>query len=141
MYIGKYYHRIDEKNRVSFPTKLREHLSPNAIITRGLDGCLSIFDQETWEKRLAQLSALAQTKKANREYVRFLTNDATVVEVDGQGRLRLSEELKSIGGLEKDVVFVGSLDHIEIWDQSRYHNYMEHVRDSIEDVIEGIEGL
>lgn len=141
MYIGKYYHRIDEKNRVSFPTKLREQVSTTAIITRGLDGCLSIFDQETWEKRLAQLSALAETKKANREYVRFLTNDATVVEVDGQGRLKLSQELKEIGGLQKDVVFVGSLDHIEIWDQARYHTYMERVSDTIEDVIEGIPEL
>jgi MraZ protein len=116
-------------------------LSATAIITRGLDGYLSIFDQETWEKRLAQLTALAETKKANREYVRFLTNDATIVEVDAQGRLRLSEELKGIGGLEKDVVFVGSLDHIEIWDQARYHSYMERVSGTIEDVIEGIEGL
>ncbi len=139
MYIGKYYHRIDDKNRVSFPVKLREQVGSGAIITRGLDGCLAIFDAPTWEKRLQEITNLAQTKRAHREYIRFLTNDAQAVEIDNQGRLRVSDELKTLGNLTKEVVFVGSLDHIEIWDQDKYHQYMSTISESIEETLENID--
>ncbi|MEP7167652.1 MAG: division/cell wall cluster transcriptional repressor MraZ [Candidatus Woesebacteria bacterium] len=139
MYYGRYYHKLESKGRVSLPAKFREKLSEGAILTRGLDGCLAIFDEELWQKKLTEASQLAQTKKSHREYVRFLTNDAIELEIDQLGRIKIADELKNLVGIEKNVVFVGSLDHIEIWDQEKYHNYIEAVGNRIEETVEQID--
>lgn len=130
---------MEAKNRVSLPAKFREKLGGNGVITRGLDGCLFIFDEKGWKKQIAQVENLVQTKKANRDYVRHLSNDAQEIEIDGQGRMRVSEDLKHMANLEKEVVFVGSVDHIEVWDRETYHEYMSTVEEHIEDTAESIE--
>ncbi len=139
MYIGRYYHRLESKGRVSLPVKFREKIQTGSIITRGLDGCLAIYDQETWESKLVGIKQLSQTKKANRDYIRYMTNDAQELELDGQGRIRIEETLQERGNLTKDIVFVGSLDHIEVWDKATYHTYIESVDATIESQVENIE--
>ena len=42
------------------------------------------------------------------------------MELDKQGRILLPATLRSFAGLEKDVVLVGVLDRVEIWDKSRW---------------------
>lgn len=138
MYIGRYYHRLESKGRVSLPVKFREHFQSGSVITRGLDGCLAIFDQEKWQSKLKEIQNLPQTKKANRDYIRFVTNDAQELEIDGQGRIRIEEDLQALASLQKEVVFVGTLDHIEIWDKEKYANYIEDVNATIEDSVEEI---
>lgn len=139
MYIGRYYHRLDAKGRVSLPKEFREQVMDGAIITRGLDGCLSIYDKSTWEKKLQTLDALTDTKRAHREYVRYLTNDAMKIAVDALGRIRIERFLIDCARLSTRVVFVGSLDRIELWDETVYREYADSVADRITDTIEGIE--
>ena len=50
MYKGEYNHTIDEKGRIIVPAKLRDELGETFVITKGLDGCLWVFDNEEWEK-------------------------------------------------------------------------------------------
>ena len=45
MLIGEFEHTIDLKNRVILPSKLREDIGTNFIITKGLDNCLFIFSK------------------------------------------------------------------------------------------------
>lgn len=139
MFIGRYYHKLEAKNRASVPAKFREKLGNNGVITKGLDGCLFLFDQETWNTKMNEISQLSQTKRAHRDYVRFLTNDAQEIEIDGQGRLLITDELKVRGQLVKDIVFVGSYDHVEIWDQKTYHEYVDKLESEIESQVETIE--
>ena len=138
MYIGRYYYRLESKGRVSLPVKFREKLQAGSVITRGLDGCLAIFDAESWSKKIQDIENLSQTKKANRDYIRFVTNDAMELEIDGQGRIRIEEDLQIQAHLSKEVVFVGTLDHVEIWDKDRYATYFETVNGSIEESVEKI---
>ncbi len=137
-FIGRYYHRLEAKGRVSLPVKFRERLQTGSVLTRGLDGCLAIFDQVTWGKKLSEIENLSQTKKAHRDYIRFVANDAVELEIDGQGRIRIEENLQELGHLQKDVVIVGSLDHIEIWDKETYHNYLDNLEKNIESTVEQI---
>ncbi len=139
MYIGRYYHRIESKGRVSIPAKFRKSLEQAGVITKGLDTCLAIYDQEQWEKKIAEVENLPQTKKAHRDYIRFLSNDAQELEIDTQGRILITEELKSLAKLEKEVVIVGSMDHIEIWDREKYHEYVKKLETEIESEVENIE--
>ena len=66
MFIGEYSHNLDAKGRIVIPTRFRDELENNFILTRGLDGCLAIYSNKQWEKMLADLQKLPNTKKVTR---------------------------------------------------------------------------
>lgn len=139
MFIGRYYHKLEAKNRLSVPVKFRETLQGQSVLTKGLDGCLALYSEEAWKVVTSGLEKLIQTKHTTREYIRYLTNDAQEADIDSQGRILIADELKQAAALQKDVVIVGSYDHIEIWDQSCYHTYIEQTEKNIEDHVEHLE--
>ena len=63
MYIGRYYHQIEEKGRVSLPKKFRAQENENFVITRGLDGGLFIYPEHAWQETIQKLSEKTETKK------------------------------------------------------------------------------
>ena len=138
MFIGRYYHRLEEKGRVSLPKAFRETGS-DWIITRGLDGGLFLFKPETFEKQVQELSERTFTKKRHRDFVRYLVNDARQVSIDKQGRVLLPDYLTQFANLTKEVVIVGSYQYIEIWDQETYHTYLDTLEESAEKLAEEIE--
>lgn len=139
MYIGMYYHKVESKNRFSLPVAFRGQIGSRLIITRGLDGCLFVFDLATWEKQIATSTNLSFTKKNNRDFVRLLTNTASEVEVDEQGRVLLPEHLKTAAKIEKEIVVVGSQDRLEVWDRDTYHQYLTDIESRAEQIAETIE--
>lgn len=104
-------------------------------MTRGLDGCLTVYTMEQWTLLLEQLKKLPSTKKETRLYVRSITSKATECECDGQGRIQLPSYLISEAAIEKECVIVGVADHVEIWSQTRWEGYQEE-SESFEDVAE-----
>lgn len=138
MYIGRYYHKIDEKNRFSLPASFRKSIGKKAVITKGLDGCLFIFDDQTWSRTLQDAARLEYTKKNNRDFVRLLTNEAEEIDVDSHGRVLISSQLKEQAQLGKEIVVVGSLDRVEVWDQTHYHEYLKRIESRAETIAENI---
>ncbi len=138
MFIGRYYHRLEDKGRVSLPKVFRE-VGSDWIITRGLDGGLFLFRPETFEKQVQELSERTFTKKINRDFMRYMVNDARLVTLDKQGRVLLPEYLTTFAHLTKEVVVVGSFQYIELWDQNRYHKYLDTLENSAEQIAEQIE--
>jgi MraZ protein len=139
MYIGTYYYTLEAKNRVSLPASLRKMTGNEVVVTRGLDGCLFVFDLENWHKTVDAIEDLSFTKQRNRDFVRLLTNNAQQVEIDDQGRILLAEHLKTSAHLEKEIVIVGSMDRIEIWNKETYHTYSKRIETEAENIAEGIE--
>lgn len=135
MFIGEFRHNLDSKKRVIIPAKFREELGELFIVTRGLDGCLTVYTMEQWTLLLEQLKKLPSTKKETRLYVRRITSKATECECDGQGRIQLPSYLISEAAIEKECVIVGVADHVEIWSQTRWEGYQEE-SESFEDVAE-----
>ena len=138
MFIGKYYHRLEDKGRLSLPKKFRDQES-SWVITRGLDGCLFLLRAESFEKEIQKISNSSFTKKANRDLVRLMTNEAQELTTDQNGRVNLPNYLIDFASLKKDLVVVGSLDHIEIWDQEKYHHYIDQIEDKAEEIAENVE--
>ena len=130
MFIGTYYHSLDEKRRVSVPKTFRESLSPGSVITRGLDGCLFIFTSDAWAKLAEKLSSLPLASKAARDFLRLMTYAATPVDYDKLGRVLLPEALIAAASIEKDVVFAGALTRVELWDKQKYHAYVDSLEKS-----------
>lgn len=138
MFIGRYYHTIEEQGRVSLPKKFRES-GDHWVVTRGLDGGLFVFLKNTFLTEIEKLSAQSFTKKAHRDFIRLMTNEAQEVEIDTNGRLLIPDYLRATAQLVKNVVVVGSFQRIEIWDVEKYHAYIDTVEKHAEDIAEKVE--
>ena len=115
MFMGEYSHTIDAKGRLIIPSKFREQLGEEFVLTKGLDGCLSIYPNDEWAAFEEKLRALPLTNKNARTFSRFFVAGATSCELDKQGRILVPATLREFAGLEKDVVLTGNINRIEIW--------------------------
>ena len=120
MFMGEYNHTIDAKGRLIIPAKFRETLGEEFILTRGLDGCLSIYPMDEWKSFEEKLKALPLTDKNARAFLRFFVAGATSCELDRQGRILIPSTLREFAGLEKEVVLTGNLTRIEVWSKERW---------------------
>lgn len=125
MFIGTYYHTLEDQNRIAVPKSFRSELTPGSVLTYGLDGCLFLFTAESWNKLVEKLETLPLTSKPARDFLRLLTYHATPVDPDKLGRTKLPENLIKLANLNKDVVFAGALTRVEVWDKARYHAYVD----------------
>lgn len=124
-FVGTYYHTIDEKGRVSVPKSFRQGLKKGSIVTKGLDGCLFIFSADYWTELSTKLRSLPLGKKTARDFLRLMTYNASPVEFDDLGRTRFPLPLAESVNFKKEVVFVGTLTRIEVWDKHTYHDYFD----------------
>lgn len=120
MFMGEYSHTIDAKGRLIIPAKFREALGEEFILTKGLDGCLSIYPMNEWESFEEKLKDLPLTDKNARAFLRFFVAGATACELDRQGRILVPSTLREFAGLEKEVVLTGNLTRIEIWSKQKW---------------------
>lgn len=120
MFMGEYNHTIDAKGRVIVPSKFRETLGDEFVVTKGLDGCLFVYDNNEWAVFEEKLKSLPITNKDARQFVRFFLAGAASVEVDKQGRILLPGSLREFAELIKDVVLIGVGSRIEIWSKERW---------------------
>lgn len=137
--MGEYNHTIDAKGRLIIPARFRELLGEEFILTKGLDGCLSIYPMDAWETFETKLRALPLTNKNARTFTRFFVAGATNCELDKQGRILVPQTLREFAGLEKEVVLTGNLDRIEIWSKEKWSencNYddMDNIAESMQDM-------
>ncbi len=126
MFMGEYNHSIDAKGRLIIPSKFRELLGEEFVITRGLDGCLSIYPMEEWEAFEEKLRALPLTDKNARTFSRFFVSGAASCELDRQGRILIPQPLRDFAGLDRDVVLTGSVNRIEVWSREKWSQMCDY---------------
>ena len=127
MLIGQVQHSLDAKGRLIIPQRFRSDLGDRFVATRGLDGCISLYPMEEWE-RLAQQIRSAPIAEG-RTMQRYFFGFAEELQPDSQGRVLISAKLRQIAGLQKEVVIVGVESHVEVWDAQAW----ERVEGSVED--------
>ncbi len=121
MFMGEYSHNIDAKGRLIIPAKFREQLGGEFVVTKGLDGCLFVYPNQEWNTIEERFRKQPMTmRKEARKFVRFFFAGAASLELDKQGRILLPQVLREFAGLKKDVVLVGVMDRVEIWDKTRW---------------------
>jgi MraZ protein len=135
MFIGKYYHTLEAKGRISLPKKFRG-VSNSWIVTRGLDGGLFVFTETTFTNQVLTTSQRTFTQKAHRDFRRLMMNEASQSSLDTLGRLQLPEYLIEFAKLKKELVIVGSSDYLEIWDRDLYHTYVDQLETNAEQIAE-----
>ena len=86
MFMGEYRHSLDAKNRLIIPSRFREELGASFVVTRYLEGCLTVYTNEQWNRIAAKLSAIPLTNKAGRQFSRIFLSKAVECEPDSQGQ-------------------------------------------------------
>lgn len=139
MFTGEYNHTVDEKGRLIIPSKFREELGSEFVVTKGLDGCLFVYDNDEWKKFEEKLKALPLTNKDARAFARFMLAGASLVEVDKQGRILLPIHLRTFAELDKEVVLLGVGGRVEIWNRDKWEDASDIT--NIDDIAGKMESL
>ncbi|MBR6384151.1 MAG: division/cell wall cluster transcriptional repressor MraZ [Lachnospiraceae bacterium] len=119
-FMTEYQNNMDAKGRVILPVKFRENIGSTFILTKGLDRNLTIYPMEEWKNVEEKLSKLKRSNEAARNLKRRIQGAAVEVEVDNQDRITIPQNLRIFAGLEKELLFVGQGEYIEIWAKSRF---------------------
>ena len=141
MLTGDFNHSIDAKGRLIIPAKFRDALGDNFVITKGMDNCLFVYPPEEWKILEDKLKILPLTNKTARDFKRFMLGSAVEGILDKQGRVLIPPSLREFASLDKDVVLVGVLDKVEIWDKAKWDASNAEVEDNIEDITSNMEEL
>lgn len=133
MFMGTHEHSLDAKGRLILPRRFRDELGQDMVITKGIERCLYVFPLTEFEAFAAKLRTLPLTQRPGRDFVRVFVSGASQETVDSQGRFVIPQSLRAYAGLTRDVVVVGQLNRIEIWDQQEWAAYMEGAQTSYTD--------
>ncbi len=139
VFLGEYEHTIDEKNRLTLPARFRDELTEGCVVTREMDGCLSVYTRDAWERFVAlRLEGLDPFTREARQVRRFIFAGASEAVPDRQGRIMLPPALVEHAKLSREVVVAGVHDHVEIWDRAAWRAHLDEVEGSAELVAERI---
>jgi MraZ protein len=135
MFIGEFTHTLDDKKRLSLPSKFRKELGKKVIKTHGLDNCLFMFTLSQWSKIAEQLGNTSIGNVDSRGFNRIMLAGAVEIEIDTAGRILIPDFLRQYAGAissedKKEVtklVFAGVHTRIEIWEEKRWKSYKEKI--------------
>lgn len=127
-FLGEYEATVDAKGRFLLPSAIRKKLpedSSQFVINRGFEKCLTLYPVTNWKPIFEGISKLNDFDPNVRQFTRYFLNGATELELDTAGRLLVPPSLKEHASIDKDIVLVGSLKKIEIWDKTKYKEFFD----------------
>ena len=125
MFFGSYEHTLDDKGRLVLPSRLRNNLGNKLFILKGYEGSLSLYKEEEFKSYIDSLSSLPYSSKNNRDIVRIALSSVFELNLDSQYRIQIPQALINKYQIEKEVVIIGVIDHLEIWNKSKWDKYQK----------------
>ena len=115
---------LDAKGRLAIPTRYREKLTSRCdgqiVVTVDRDYCLLIYPYPDWEEIERKLIRLPSLNKQARRLQRLMVGYATELELDGNGRILISKELREFAGIERQAILIGQGKKFELWDDQAW---------------------
>jgi MraZ protein len=130
MLIGEYTGKVGEKKRVSLPSKFRDELGDEIILTRGYEDALIVVNKKLWESIASEVMNGSFIDKNIRDTSRFLVGGAKEIELDTQGRFVIPQALFEHADLDDEVVFIGLVNWIEIWNKKKWEERLEYLKEN-----------
>ena len=121
---GRY--KIEQRGRSPFPERefLRYECERSVFyICRGPNDCLRMYTEREWDNVVKGATSPNQSPEEALDNNRLLFSAVEKVAVDGQGRILLPGYLKNIAGISKDVMIVGMITFIELWDKKKWDDF------------------
>ncbi len=142
-FAGEYYSTLDSKNRVNIPSAVRKIFVPEAentiVFTRGFEmENLYAYPLNEWKRLTNKLRTLNPLEKKTRDFIRLFVGVAHVVTLDGQGRVIIPDRILKMGQIDKELLIIGSLNKLEIWNPKIYEDYLKRENINLTDLAEQI---
>ena len=134
MLIGEYTSKLGEKKRVSLPSKFRDELGNNLILTRGYEDALIIVNKELWKTIASEVISGSFIDKNIRDTSRFLVGGAKEIELDSQGRFVIPQSLFDHAELKEEVIFIGLYNWVEVWSKDKWEERVEYLKENSDQI-------
>lgn len=128
---GFYEHSLDPKGRVIIPAKFRGQLGSSIAIMRGTDKCIKLYSLNEWNSLYQKYESYDEDENPEgyRKMRRLLATSVEDNVPDKQGRLLIPPQLREYAGLDRDIVISGMGRHVEIWERSRFFEFIGDEQD------------
>ena len=131
MFLGQFYHNLDNKGRLTIPTNFRDLLSINgAYIIQGFEQNLLVLPSPSFDIVSRRINQMSMTDPNTRLLRRLFFSTAKFVEVDKAGRILIPQFLRQSAYMESEVVVVGNGTYFEIWSPDNWSSQAEQIQDT-----------
>jgi len=138
MFRGQFKYSIDSKGRISIPAKLRKQVSPEAnetfVMTKGTAACIDIYPLDQWALVEAKLLELNPFDPQDAKFIRMISQFASEDTMDSQSRILIPQPLIEYAKIEKEVLILGALKKIEVWNPKIYEDYINQTGETYEQI-------
>lgn len=135
LFRGHAYRNLDPKGRLVLPADFRDVLLSRApsgrFVCTTYDGCIVGFPQADWVQFEEKFNCLTNTSRKMRDFRRLVIGGAEEMELDAQGRVRISRAQMEYAGLDHDVALAGQGNRFEIWNQATFKSMLEQNFDDV----------
>jgi len=141
---GRFEAILDDKGRVKIPAKFLESLKEsgvNVLVMTFFDQSIYAYPKNIWEELESKALSLPLTNKSARRFKRMFFSSAIDVNVDAQGRITIPQLLRQLANIDKNIVILGNLDHIELWSLQNWQREMEILMQEEDKLAQEIESL
>ncbi len=136
-FIGTHSCKVDSKGRISIPASFRRFLGAEGgetfVVTRGIDRCLSLYAPDGWREFQEKMNSLPPGKR-KRQVIRFFSRNSKTLLLDKQGRVGIPRDFMSDYGMDKEVLLVGALDYIEVWNPKEFETHLKEAPEALDEL-------
>ena len=138
---GEYSYKMDKKGRVSLPAPFRDAFADGLVVMRGMDKCVAVYSALEWPRIANSLRELPLANPRARLVQRRLISAAVSPEVDKAGRIIIPQALRTYASLTQEVVLIGMINKLEVWDKDLWTTYLASADDNFEDYVKDFPDL
>lgn len=132
MFFGSYEYNVDEKGRVNIPPKFRNDIGEKLYLIKGYEGCISLYKEQDFQRYITNIQNLPYEKAKVRQHARILLQSVVELSIDKAGRVLIPTKTLKEYEIGRNVLVLGALDHLEIWDVEKWKVYKEENEKSFE---------
>ena len=108
---------------MTVPSKYREETPDGVVVTKGLDGNLTVYAKEDFDIFAEAMNGISVTDPNLRTFRREILGNSAELTYDSAGRILIPLHLRKLAGIEENVMIVGAGLYFEIWDAQRLQAY------------------
>jgi len=131
MFLGQFYHNIDDKGRLTIPARFRDQLeAEEPILMQGFDQNLLLLTSANFNILSQRMNSMSLTDPTARLLKRLIFSTAHQVELDKVGRILVPQFLREAIDLQGEAVVVGSGNYVEIWSPVQWKEQAAQLSDA-----------
>ncbi len=130
MFLGQFYHNLDDKGRLMIPARYRDLLAAGAFVTQGFDKCLMVMTDAYFKEVYERINNMNMADASARMLRRLILSNAYAVEVDKVGRILVPQNLREFLGVASgELTVAGQGDYFEVWTPADWKMQMDKLQD------------